>query len=158
MSTSTLRRAAQHASATELERIARRYALNPNLDVLLRGTSDRTWARLADDSGAEVWLMSWPEGAETGWHDHGGSVGAFAVATGNLVEETWSTQGSQERALGPGDSRTFGEEQVHNVRGVAVGRSLTVHACAPRLVTMTRHELTPAGLRPVLTSREGGQW
>lgn len=151
-------------SVTELRRVARRYARNPNLDVLLRDTGERTWVRLADDTGVELWLISWPEGAETGWHDHGGSTGAFAVAHGAVLEETWGVEGGERgvgvrrRRLAEGDSRSFGAAHVHNVRGFAEGRSLTVHAYAPRLQTMTRHELTAQGPRVVGTSDEGAGW
>ena len=166
MTTSTLHRALVHSSAAELERIASRYALNPNLDALLRDTGERTWARLADDDGVEVWLISWPDGAETGWHDHGGSIGAFAVAGGSVVEETWapvdgasgSSGAVRRRELVVGTSRSFGEQHVHNVRGSGPGRSLTVHAYAPRLLTMTSHVLTERGPRPVATTAEGADW
>lgn len=143
------------ASATELQRIAGHYARNPNLGVLLRDTGVRSAARLAEDAGVELWLISWPEGTETGWHDHGGSLGAFAVASGGVVEEVWATGGVRERRLAAGDSRSCGMRHVHNVRGSGPGRSLTVHAYAPRLVTMTRHDLMAQGPRPVGTTSGG---
>ncbi len=146
------------ASATQLKRIAAHYARNPNLGVLLRDTGERSWARLADDSGVELWLVSWPEDTETGWHDHGGSVGAFAVASGSVVEQTWATGAVRKRRLAAGDFRSFGVRHVHNVRGSAPGRSLTVHAYAPRLLTMNRHELSAQGPRPVGTTNEGAGW
>ena len=48
----------------------------------------RTWMRLEGPDGSEAWLIGWPPGAETGWHDHGGSRGAFATAAGELAEES----------------------------------------------------------------------
>lgn len=158
MTTSTRRRALVHACVTELHRVAHRYARNPNLDALLRDTGERTCARLADEGGIEVWLGSWPEGAETGWHDHGASVGVFALVSGLLVEETWETGAVRGRRLGVGDSRAVGGRGVHNVRGIAQGRSLTVHAYAPRLVAMTRQELAVGGPRPVETTGVGAGW
>ena len=121
-------------------------------------TGERTWARLAGFGGVEVWLISWPEGTETGWHDHGGSHGAFAVASGGVVEETWAIGTVRRRRLTVGDSRSFGANHVHNVRGTGAGRSLTVHAYAPRLLTMTGHVLGRTGPRPGVTSREGVDW
>jgi len=156
--TSTLHPSLVPASATELQRIAGHYARNPNLGALLRDTGERSSARLADDSGVELWLISWPEGTQTGWHDHGGSLGGFAVAAGSVVEETWATGEIRPLRLAAGDSRSFGGQHVHNVRGSAPGRSLTVHAYAPRLVTMTQHELTAQGPRPVGTTSEGAGW
>lgn len=158
MTTGTLHPTLVSACATELQRIAGHYARNPNLGVLLRDTGERSWARLADDSGVELWLISWPEGTETGWHDHGGSLGAFAVASGSVVEETWASGGVRTRLVAAGDSRSFGVQHVHNVRGSAPGRSLTVHAYAPRLVTMTRHELTAQGPRVLGSTNDGAGW
>ncbi len=164
MTTSTLHRALVHTSAAELERIAQRYAANPNLHLLLPDPApgadpgERTWARLADEDGVEVWLISWPERAATGWHDHGGSVGAFAVARGAVVEELWDGRAVRRRRLTPGESRAFGEHHVHNVVGVAEGRSVTVHAYAPRLETMTSYALTDAGPVPTGTSSESEEW
>lgn len=161
--TTTLHRALVHSSAAELERVARRYAANPNLELLLpvpegSATGERTWARLANEDGVEVWLISWPERAATGWHDHGGSVGAFAVARGAVVEEVFDGRDVRRRRLGEGESRAFGEHHVHNVVGVAEGRSLTVHAYAPRLETMTSYVLSDAGLVPTGTTSEREDW
>ena len=140
----------------EHERLARRYASNPNLEALLRDTGERTWARLAQAPGVEIWVNSWPEGAETGWHDHAGSPGALAVASGSVVEETWALGAVQRRRLAEGDSSSSDAEHVHNVCGRGKGRSLTVHAYAPRLVEMTAHTLRPAGPEPTEPTRTAG--
>ena len=141
--------------AAELERQARRYASNPNLEALLRDTGEHSWARLAQAPGVEIWVDSWPEGAETGWHDHAGSPGALAVASGSVVEETWALGAVQRRRLAGGDSMSFDAGHVHNVCGWGKGRSLTVHAYAPRLVETTKHTLGPAGPEPTSTTRDG---
>ena len=141
----------------ELRRLVRRYALNPNLAALLPESGQRSWARLAGDARSDVWLISWPKGTETGWHDHGDAAGAFAVAAGSVVELTWALGAVQQRRLGEGDSRAFGRDHVHNVVGAGPGRSLTVHAYAPGLVTMGAFELGPSG--PVQRSTtDGASW
>ena len=76
-STSPLDTRAAAVPLAELRRTARSYALNPNLSALLPESGGRTWARLAGDARLDVWLISWPEGTETGWHDHGEASGAF---------------------------------------------------------------------------------
>ena len=144
--------------AAELQRLACQYASNPNLEALLRDTGERSWARLAQAPGVEIWVNSWPAGAETGWHDHAGSPGALAVASGSVVEETWELGAVHGRRLDEGDSGSFDAEHVHNVSGRGQGRSLTVHAYAPRLVEMTEHMLGPAGPEPTRTTREGVNW
>lgn len=42
----------------------------------------RTWIRLDGPGGSEAWLIGWPPGTGTGWHDHAESRGAFATARG----------------------------------------------------------------------------
>ncbi len=147
----------------ELRRTVRRYALNPNLAALLPDTGESptpSAARLAGDARSDVWLISWPEGTETGWHDHGAAAGAFAVASGVVVELTWALGAVQHRRLVEGDARSFGGDHVHNVVGAASGRSLTVHAYAPGLVTMGEFELGPQGPARLATARgrDGGSW
>ncbi|HVD21864.1 MAG TPA: cysteine dioxygenase family protein [Lapillicoccus sp.] len=143
----------------ELRQTARRYALNPNLAALLpNGTRLRTWARLAGDARMDVWVISWPEGTETGWHDHGEASGAFAVASGVVLEQTWALGAVQHRTLAEGDTRSFGPDHVHNVVGVGPGRALTVHAYAPALVTMGRFELGPGGPVQLADSQNAPSW
>ncbi len=130
---------------SQLRALVRRYALNPNLSALLPPSGERTWARLAGDRHTDVWLISWPEGTATGWHDHGAASGAFAVASGCVVEETWALGAVQRRRLVDGDSRVFGPAHVHSVFVFSPGRALTVHAYAPGLVTMGRFALEASG-------------
>ncbi len=137
-----------------LRRTLHRYALNPNLAALLPATGERSWARLAGDARSDIWLISWPEGTETGWHDHGDAAGAFAVASGSVDELTWALGAVQRRRLAAGDSRSFGREHVHNVVGAGPGRSLTVHAYAPGLLTMGAFDLGPRG--PVQRGAQDG--
>jgi quercetin dioxygenase-like cupin family protein len=143
----------------ELRQTARRFALNPNLAALLPDSSrERTWARLAGDARMDVWLISWPEGTETGWHDHGDAAGAFAVASGVVLAQTWALGTVQHRTLSEGDTRVFSREHVHNVVGVGPGRALTVHAYAPALVTMGRFELGPDGPVQLTGAQDASSW
>src|SRR5882724_6727913 len=48
----------------------------------------RTWVRLEGPGGSEAWLIGWPPGSGTGWHDHAESVGAFLTASGELKENS----------------------------------------------------------------------
>ena len=153
------RRLRRPVPLAELRQTARRYALNPNLAALLPDSSrERTWARLAGDARIDVWLISWPEGTETGWHDHGDASGAFAVASGVVLEQTWALGAVQQRTLADGDTRAFGRDHVHNVVGLGPGRALTVHAYAPALLTMGRFELGPDGPVQLTDSQDASPW
>lgn len=118
----------------ELERLARRYAANPNLQLLSPDTGAHSCARLAQEPGVEIWLVSWPAGLPGTWHEHGGARGALAVAHGAVLQQAALPRGHSERLLGSGDSASLQAGDVHRMQGVGPGRALTVHAYTPRLV------------------------
>ncbi|MCL7381174.1 cysteine dioxygenase [Streptomyces sp. 35G-GA-8] len=122
----------------------------------------RTWIRLNGPAGSEAWLIGWPPGTGTGWHDHGGSHGAFATASGTLKEDSlaarlptegWKTlelaEGvDRERQLTAGEGRAFGRHHVHEVRNESgAEHAVSVHAYYPPLPLMRRYSRTGAVLR-----------
>ncbi|MER7703552.1 cysteine dioxygenase family protein [Kitasatospora sp. NPDC097605] len=122
-------------------------------------TEERWYRRLAADEDHEVWLISWLPGQSTGFHDHGGSRGAFTVALGELEELSLGgpEQGLLIRRVGSGTVRAFGPEYVHDVRNTASGPAVTLHAYSPPLSSMAHYDLRAGGL--VRTSEEGpDQW
>ncbi|MEU1505414.1 MULTISPECIES: cysteine dioxygenase family protein [unclassified Kitasatospora] len=122
-------------------------------------TEERWYRRLVADEDHEVWLISWLPGQSTGFHDHGGSRGAFAVALGELEELSLGgpEQGLLIRRITAGTARAFGPEYVHDVRNTGAGPAVTLHAYSPPLDSMAHYELRAGGL--VRTSQEGPeQW
>jgi hypothetical protein len=122
----------------------------------------RTWVRIDGPGGSEAWLIGWPPGTGTGWHDHGGSHGAFAAAAGALTEQSlaarlptegWKTLEladgvDRERQLTPGRGRAFGEHHVHQVLNESdAAHAISVHAYYPPLPLMRRYSRTGAVLR-----------
>ncbi|MGP3976772.1 cysteine dioxygenase [Streptomyces sp. 8N114] len=122
----------------------------------------RTWLRLEGPGGSEAWLIGWPPGTGTGWHDHGGSRGAFATAHGALTEhalaariptEGWKTLEladgvDRERQLAAGRGRAFGPHHVHEVLNDSdSAHAVSVHAYYPPLPLMRRYSRTGAVLR-----------
>jgi predicted metal-dependent enzyme (double-stranded beta helix superfamily) len=51
-------------------------------------SGERWYQRLEQTEDYELWLLSWLPGQRTGFHDHFGSAGAFAVVHGDLQEHT----------------------------------------------------------------------
>ena len=51
---------------------------------------ERTWVRVEHGEDADIWLITWPAGSSTGWHDHGSASGAFVVLEGQLTEYVWT--------------------------------------------------------------------
>jgi len=110
------------------------------------GDGARQWTMLHRDANVDVWLIVWNGGADTGWHDHDRSAGAFYVVAGRVVESRPSALGGQERLLrlDAGSGASFGPDQVHRVRAAA-GRSVTVHAYSPPLQRMGRYTIDADG-------------
>jgi hypothetical protein len=126
-------------------------ALLARLDTL---PDERTWIPLAGPGGSEAWLIGWPPGAETGWHDHGGSQGVFVTAAGRLHESSialplptsgWRTLEllpdlDRERSLPAGEGRGFGPHHVHQVVNPSPDEhAISVHVYYPPLPLIRRY-------------------
>lgn len=142
------------------------------VDSLPLDPEGRTWLRLDGPGGSECWLIGWPPGTGTGWHDHGGSYGAFVTASGELTEQSLAaripTEGwkrleladdvDRERQLGGGQGRAFGTHHVHEVLNVdAEQHAVSVHAYYPPLPLMRRYSRTGRTLR-LEAVEEPGEW
>ncbi|WP_435128371.1 cysteine dioxygenase [Actinacidiphila sp. bgisy144] len=150
-------------TAAELLAFARSVAADPDVvGELPLDAEGRTWRRLEGPGGAEAWLIGWPPGAETGWHDHGGSYGVFVTAAGELTEHSLAvplpTEGwrslelaegvDRRRVLPEGKGRAFGREHVHQVVNASgTTHAVSVHAYYPPLPLMRRYSRKDSTLR-----------
>ncbi len=139
--------------ARQLADVVRRLAANPAewLTRVRLNPAGRWYERILLDDSHEVWVISWLPGQATGFHDHGGSAGAFAVVWGTLTERRVAggvTTGQVlAKPVGPGGARAFGPRYIHDVRNAATASvAVSVHAYSPPLPEMTRYEITPGGL------------
>lgn len=146
-------------SRNQLLRTARLFATDPTLrDLVDLDAAERTWRRLDATDHLEIWLLAWPVGTSTGWHDHLDSEGAFLVVEGSLAEQSWGSGTVQDRLIGPGDGRTFGRKHAHNVANIGDVAALSVHVYSPSLRGMTRYALVEDSLRVTSVDRAGEQW
>lgn len=128
----------------------------------------RTWLRLDGPGGSEAWLIGWPPGTGTGWHDHAESTGAFTVATGALREHSlaarlptdgWKSLELHEgidrtRELRAGEGRGFGRHHVHEVLNESDrAHAVSVHAYYPPLPQIRRYSRAGVTLRLEQTER-----
>ncbi|MFJ4857072.1 cysteine dioxygenase [Streptomyces sp. NPDC088730] len=150
-------------TAAELLDFVRRTAADAGLIASLPlDPEGRTWIRLDGPGGSEAWLIGWPPGTGTGWHDHADSIGAFLTASGTLKEHSlaarlptdgWKTLELTEgidrsRELTPGQGRAFGRHHVHEVLNESVDEhAVSVHAYYPPLPQIRRYSRTDAVLR-----------
>jgi rhodanese-related sulfurtransferase len=123
----------------ELANIVSRFASSDGwLDRVRLRAEHRWYERLYQDSDHDIWVISWMSGQSTGFHDHGASSGAFAVATGILEEHR---PGHQPLVISPGKLRSFGPDYAHGVRNVSLAPAVSIHAYSPRLTDMNEYEL-----------------
>lgn len=111
--------------------------------------AERYFTRLHYDDDLEVWLICWELGQDTLLHDHGGSVGAFAVAQGALIEDYGDVRGDslRTRKHEAGDSVAFGVSYLHNLVNVFAEPAVTVHAYSKPLSSMNFFCWLPSGAR-----------
>ena len=156
-------------SASELLDFARAVAADAGrVADLPLDPEGRTWVRLEGPGGAEAWLIGWPPGAETGWHDHGGSYGVFVTAAGELTEDSLSVPLPSEgwrsleladgldrrRVLPEGKGRAFGRNHVHQVVNASESsHAVSVHAYYPPLPLIRRYSRKGSTLRLELVER-----
>jgi rhodanese-related sulfurtransferase len=91
-------------------------------------------------------LISWLPGQGTGFHDHGGSSGAFAVVLGTLEEYR---PGAHPLSISGGEVRTFGSQYAHDVRNASAAPAVSIHAYSPPLTRMNMYELAGEQLVPL---------
>ncbi|WP_260226128.1 cysteine dioxygenase [Streptomyces sp. Je 1-79] len=150
-------------TAADLLEFVRRTAADDDLiDSLPLDPEGRTWVRLDGPGGSEAWLIGWPPGTGTGWHDHAESQGAFTTARGALRENSlavrlpsggWKTLEladgvDRERRLPAGKGRAFGQHHVHEVLNDSPDtHAVSVHAYYPPLPLIRRFSRSGAVLR-----------
>jgi predicted metal-dependent enzyme (double-stranded beta helix superfamily) len=139
--------------ARQLADLVRRLASSPAewLTLVRLNPAGRWYERIHLDESHEVWVISWLPGQATGFHDHGGAAGAFAVVWGTLMERRVvggeATGQVLAKPVGAGGVRAFGPRYIHDVRNAAASAvAVSVHAYSPPLSVMTRYDLTPGGL------------
>jgi rhodanese-related sulfurtransferase/mannose-6-phosphate isomerase-like protein (cupin superfamily) len=115
------------------------------LDRVRLRANGRWYERLYHDPDYDVWVISWMPGHSTGFHDHGGSSGAFVVATGTLEEHR---PGERTRVIQSGKPRTFGPDYAHDVRNAYLAPAISIHAYSPPLDEMNEYELDGTQLVP----------
>ena len=148
----------QLLGARQLANVVRRLAASPAewLARVRLNPAGRWYERIHLDDSHEVWVISWLPGQSTGFHDHGGASGAFAVVWGTLLERRTAggqaTGRVQAKPVGAGESRAFGPRYIHDVGNTAASTvAVSVHAYSPPIPEMTRYELTSGGLVKLAT-------
>jgi predicted metal-dependent enzyme (double-stranded beta helix superfamily) len=123
--------------------VADRAAWRPlvSLDV-----EHRHYAQLCRGDHLDVWVISWMNGHDTGYHDHDLSRGAVAIAEGELVEERLVIGAApRRRRYRAGETFEFDASHVHRMRQTGGGPAVSIHAYSPPLWRMGAYAIEPDG-------------
>jgi hypothetical protein len=106
------------------------------------GTADRHFEQLLRDDHVDVWVISWANGSDTGFHDHDVSSGAVAVVEGELIEERLVLGGPPRRIHHrAGETFDFDAAHVHRMRQDSAVPAVSIHAYSPPLWRMGSYEI-----------------
>ena len=106
----------------------------------------RHFAQLWRDDHVDVWVISWMNGHDTGYHDHDLSGGAVAVVEGELLEERLVIGAApRRRRYGAGESFEFDASHVHRMHQAGGGPAVSIHAYSPPLWRMGAYAIEPDG-------------
>jgi hypothetical protein len=123
----------------ELRRLVTEVAADPRewIALVRFDTLERHFEQLWRDRHVDVWVISWVNGSDTGFHDHDISHGAVAVVEGEVIEERLALLGPPRRLTHrAGETFDFDASHVHRMCHESAGHAVTVHAYSPPLWRM----------------------
>jgi predicted metal-dependent enzyme (double-stranded beta helix superfamily) len=149
MKSSAHRLAADHdLDRRELRDLVRSIAADPRLwkPLVQFGTEERHYEQLWRDRHVDIWVISWVNGNDTGFHDHDISCGAVAIVAGEVIEEHFMLSAPPRRIRRrAGDVMDFDAPHVHRMRQESDARAVTIHAYSPPLSRLGSYLVTPDG-------------
>ena len=108
--------------------------------------AQRHYALLAHDEDVMVWVISWMNDHDTGFHDHDVSCGAVHVVAGRMREERLRLgRRPLARTFGPGATFDFAASDIHRVAHAGDGPAVTIHAYSPPRWRLGAYEVEPDG-------------
>jgi predicted metal-dependent enzyme (double-stranded beta helix superfamily) len=114
--------------------------------LVRHGTPERHFEQLWRDDHVDVWVITWTNGNDTGFHDHDVSRGAVAVVEGEVTEERLVVGGPPRRFRhAAGETFDFDASHVHRMCLDAGGPAVSIHAYSPPLWRMGTYTVAPDG-------------
>jgi mannose-6-phosphate isomerase-like protein (cupin superfamily) len=150
------RRHTRHFGPSTLQTIARSFVPEVRARRFGEESSVRSWVLLAQSEDYETWVIGWPPGGSIELHDHGHSLGAVVVVSGELLETKIVPLRDNRVAtlttnLSAGDTVELKSHCIHDVVNVSSVNAVSIHVYSPRLTSMTYYEIDDGILDAVRT-------
>jgi len=132
----------------ELRELVTSIAADPDTwrPLVCHGVPERHFEQLWRDDHVDVWVITWMNGNDTGFHDHDVSRGAVAVVEGEIIEERLVVGGPplqlRHRA---GEAFDFDASHVHRMLQDSDAPAVSIHAYSPPLWRMGTYATGPDG-------------
>jgi quercetin dioxygenase-like cupin family protein len=108
--------------------------------------AERRFEQLHRDDHVDIWVISWMQGNDTGFHDHDVSHGAVAVVEGEITEEGLRLDGTVHAVThGAGESFSFDAAHVHRMRQDEANPAVSIHVYSPPLERMGAYAVDEHG-------------
>jgi cysteine dioxygenase type I len=133
---------------SELRDLVGRIAADPERwrSLVRHDTGQRHFEQLWRDGHVDVWVISWGNGNDTGFHDHDVSSGAVAVVEGEVIEERLVLGGAPRRLRHrAGETFDFDAAHVHRMLQDSDTPAVSIHAYSPPLWRMGSYAVAPDG-------------
>jgi hypothetical protein len=112
----------------------------------------RRFEQLLRDDDVDVWVLSWMQFHDTGYHDHDASCGAVAVVEGEVVEERLTIGGTPLRTVHrKGERFSFDPSLVHRMHNETMSLCVSIHAYSPPLTRLGAYVIEADGTLRRLT-------
>jgi hypothetical protein len=152
----------QHLAEAELLTLVEEICEQLPIDQsALDSISGRRYVRLFRTAAVEAWIIAWGPSAYLGLHDHGDSLGAFQLISGQLREVSTDLVDREPlRTIGlrPGNRRSLQPRHVHDLWNPSGEPALSVHVYSPPLRSMTFYSDDPATYLAKVRTETENEW
>jgi quercetin dioxygenase-like cupin family protein len=132
-----------------LEALVQEIAAEPGRwrDLVVHTAAERQFALLFRDEDVEVWVVSWMDGHDTGFHDHDDAAAAIVVLEGEVEDQRLALDTApRARRYGAGETFAVPPAAIHRVVHAGTRPAVTLHAYSPPLTRMGTYEEGDGGV------------
>jgi quercetin dioxygenase-like cupin family protein len=132
-----------------LDHLVRELAAEPGRwrELVRHTAAERHFALLTRDDDVEVWVVSWMDGHDTGFHDHDDSAAAIVVLEGEVEDQRLALgRAPRTTRYTAGEAFSVPPAAIHRVLHAGDRPAVTLHAYSPPLARVGAYEEDEDGL------------